>query len=288
MSLIVDINPVPWEILELVKARILKNRSKRQPQEQLGELKRAMSLRPGPLSRKRREEEPSFVSSEETPYIVVVTGGQYGHKYLSDVSTVVWFDYRNVPPTTAIDTVGYTYSDIGNVTVKFNGITVKELENPGVDNFIAYLFVWVENINTQKDIQANFDLRYANTYENQESTYYAVPNSEIFGTTGIPAGQTPTGRKTSPNPNVPYLVKLSWKIVFIDSSKIAEPGRGDNINLELVPNEPINFKFSYQQNLPNLTIYSGYIDDSKINSIKGSTLLSNTQSYAVKFLDLNP
>ena len=33
MSLIVDINPVPWEILEQVKARILKNRAKKQKRQ---------------------------------------------------------------------------------------------------------------------------------------------------------------------------------------------------------------------------------------------------------------
>jgi hypothetical protein len=80
---------VPWEILELVRARILKNRARQRPQEQLGELKRAMSLRPGPLSRKRREEEPSFVAGEDYRYIFVTTvryDAQYSYGPLSVIS----------------------------------------------------------------------------------------------------------------------------------------------------------------------------------------------------------
>jgi hypothetical protein len=68
MSLIVDINPVPWKILELVKARILKNRAKKENKGldwSRESLKREMALqpmKPGPLLSKRRDE-PSFVSS---------------------------------------------------------------------------------------------------------------------------------------------------------------------------------------------------------------------------------
>lgn len=61
MSLIVQINPVPWKILELVKARILKNRAKKAKKGMdWSDVKRQMSLQPGPLSR-RRKDEPSFV-----------------------------------------------------------------------------------------------------------------------------------------------------------------------------------------------------------------------------------
>jgi hypothetical protein len=68
MSLIVDINPVPWKILELVKARILKNRAKKETKGldwSRESLKREMALqpmKPGPLLSKRRDE-PSFVLS---------------------------------------------------------------------------------------------------------------------------------------------------------------------------------------------------------------------------------
>jgi hypothetical protein len=73
MSLIVDINPVPWEILDLVRARILKNRAekqKRQP-EKGKELRRVMQVDNGILA-KQRWEEPSFIGGGKTPYIAFV------------------------------------------------------------------------------------------------------------------------------------------------------------------------------------------------------------------------
>jgi hypothetical protein len=72
MSLIVDINPVPWEILDLVKARILKNRAnrqKRQP-EKPGELRRVMQVDNGLLA-KQRWEEPSFIMEDIVKSIVI-------------------------------------------------------------------------------------------------------------------------------------------------------------------------------------------------------------------------
>jgi len=66
MSLILEVYPVPWKILDLIKARILKNRAKKSKTGiDWGEdLKREMSLQPGPLSRRRRDE-PSFIYSQE-------------------------------------------------------------------------------------------------------------------------------------------------------------------------------------------------------------------------------
>jgi hypothetical protein len=62
MSLIVDINPVPWKILDLVRARILKNRAKKAKKGidwSKETLKREMSLQSEPLI-SRRKDEPSF------------------------------------------------------------------------------------------------------------------------------------------------------------------------------------------------------------------------------------
>jgi hypothetical protein len=78
MSLIVEINPVPWKILALVKARILKNRAKQKKQGMnwsTDELKRAMSLQPHPLS-KRKKQEPSFIM-ENGIYQVFSLGEHY-------------------------------------------------------------------------------------------------------------------------------------------------------------------------------------------------------------------
>jgi len=75
MSLIVDINPVPWKILELVKARILKNRAKKENKGldwSRESLKREMALqpmKPGPLLSKRRDE-PSFVTGAVRNYTI--------------------------------------------------------------------------------------------------------------------------------------------------------------------------------------------------------------------------
>jgi hypothetical protein len=65
MSLIVDINPVPWKILDLVKARILKNRAKKAKKGldwSKETLRREMALTPAPLISRKRDE-PSFINS---------------------------------------------------------------------------------------------------------------------------------------------------------------------------------------------------------------------------------
>ena len=72
MSLIIDINPVPWKILDLVRARILKNRAKKAKKGvdwSKETLKREMSLQPGPLSRRKRDE-PSFISSPTATFVI--------------------------------------------------------------------------------------------------------------------------------------------------------------------------------------------------------------------------
>ena len=80
MSLIVDINPVPWEILEQVKARILKNRAKKQKREpdKGKELQRVMQVDNGILA-KQRWEEPSFIGGGKTPYIAIVISDRRGY-----------------------------------------------------------------------------------------------------------------------------------------------------------------------------------------------------------------
>ena len=67
MSLIIDINPVPWKILDLVRARILKNRAKKAKKGvdwSKETMKREMALQPGPLSRRKRDE-PSFIPGSQ-------------------------------------------------------------------------------------------------------------------------------------------------------------------------------------------------------------------------------
>jgi hypothetical protein len=73
MSLIVDINPVPWEILEQVKARLLRNRAKKQKRqpEKGKELRRVMQVDNGILA-KQRWEESSFIGDASIARIVVL------------------------------------------------------------------------------------------------------------------------------------------------------------------------------------------------------------------------
>jgi hypothetical protein len=74
MSLIVQINPVPWKILDLVKARILKNRAKKAKRSgdwSKERLRREMSLQPVSLL-KRKREEPSFTPSGSIHYSISI------------------------------------------------------------------------------------------------------------------------------------------------------------------------------------------------------------------------
>jgi hypothetical protein len=72
MSLIVGINPVPWKILDLVRARMLKNRTKKAKKGldwSKETLRREMALAPAPLISRRRDE-PSFVLSQSATFVI--------------------------------------------------------------------------------------------------------------------------------------------------------------------------------------------------------------------------
>jgi hypothetical protein len=86
MSLIVDINPVPWKILDLVRARILKNRAKKAKKGtdwSKDRLKREMSLQSAPLL-SRRKDEPSLILSIDLISITIEYSWQTG----ADLDTV--------------------------------------------------------------------------------------------------------------------------------------------------------------------------------------------------------
>jgi hypothetical protein len=111
MSLIVDINPVPWEILDLVRARILKNRAKKQ-KRQPGELRRVMQANNGILA-KQRWEEPSFIGDNDVPFIIIYKKIEKKYNYIND-----------------------------NFTIKLNGATLGNVNFPLEDNYIMYFFIW--------------------------------------------------------------------------------------------------------------------------------------------------
>lgn len=216
MSLIVDINPVPWEILELVKARILKNRAKRQPQEQLGELKRAMSLRPGPLSRKRREEEPSFVGQGNTPYFAFLISG---NPTVEKIERTFKPGYENLMPYETDDRFNYNviYKPAGSVTFKLGGTVLGDIVSTGSANtWLAYLFIWSDNHETQKDLINSDKTFTSGTYSVREFVPINFNDANI-----------PTERQIT--------AVFDWKIIVIDKNKLLEPGPGDRLKLELLP-----------------------------------------------------
>lgn len=112
MSLIVDINPVPWEILEQVKARLLRNRANRQKRQpdKGKDLRRVMQVDNGILA-KQRWEEPSFIG-----------GGADGY--------IVFFNSNKVPDD--------------NFTIKLNDVTLGDVDF-SLSDYKAYLFTWSED-----------------------------------------------------------------------------------------------------------------------------------------------
>ncbi len=92
MSLIVDINPVPWEILDLVRARILKNRAKKQKRkEKPGEERNLRRVTPADIGllAKQRWEEPSFIASEPIFRISVAFDWNRYPGYVSSPATTI-------------------------------------------------------------------------------------------------------------------------------------------------------------------------------------------------------
>jgi hypothetical protein len=106
MSLIVDINPVPWEILEQVKARLLKNRAKKQKRqpEKPGELRRVMQADNGILA-KQRWEEPSFIGGRDRVFVIRAGG------YISYTRFGVW----QVPTSYTIKVNGKIIGDVNRL-----------------------------------------------------------------------------------------------------------------------------------------------------------------------------
>jgi hypothetical protein len=129
MSLIVDINPVPWEILDLVRARILKNRAKKQKRQpgKGKELRRVMQVDNGILA-KQRWEEPSFVGGRDRVFAI---------GFISDALYFPGF-FVQIP-------VSYT--------VSINGQTLGNVNFPLILNKRqSYFFIWSPDENDKTEI----------------------------------------------------------------------------------------------------------------------------------------
>ena len=122
MSLIVDINPVPWEILEQVKARLLKNRAKKQKRqpEKGKELRRVMQVDNGILA-KQQWEEPSFIGGGGTPFLAILKG-------------------------IANQTFAFTLT--------INDVLVAEIDFREMGNKKGYILLWTNNENDEESIKS--------------------------------------------------------------------------------------------------------------------------------------
>lgn len=131
MSLIIDINPVPWEILDRVKARLLKNRAnrqKRQP-EKGKELRRVMRVDNGILA-KQRWEEPSFIAGDNRVFAIGLRPHNSAREYI--VQFPVSF------------------------TVSVNGQTLGNVNFPLILNRTqSYYFIWSQDENEKTEILNN-------------------------------------------------------------------------------------------------------------------------------------
>jgi hypothetical protein len=126
MSLIVDINPVPWKILDLVRARILKNRAKKTKKGTMGSkerLNREMSLQPGPLSRRKKDEASFIAFNDFTPYIGLVTDNPLFQ---------------------------------GDFTLYLNGTRLGDGVSAS-DQAVGYLFIWSENTEYHESAKKNMN-----------------------------------------------------------------------------------------------------------------------------------
>ena len=134
MSLIVDINPVPWEILDLVKARILKNRAKKGKEKGKsrdkegrqglidGAARRRPIQRPVGLLAKQRKDEPNFILSGDTAYIAFIRK--------------------------------YAYLPHDSYSIKLNGIPSGNIDFSAIENrnIFSYLIIWSNNADEQKKV----------------------------------------------------------------------------------------------------------------------------------------
>jgi hypothetical protein len=129
MSLIVDINPVPWEILDLVRARILKNRAnrqKRQP-EKGKDLRRPMQVDNGILA-KQRWEEPSFIGGPDRVFAI---------GFFAPIGDVIYPGFQ-LPVSYTVSVNGQT---LGNLNF---GLTLNRSQ--------AYYFIWSPDENDKTEI----------------------------------------------------------------------------------------------------------------------------------------
>lgn len=291
MSLIVDINPVPWEILDRVKARLLRNRTKKSKQQakKPEALRRVMPVDDGILA-KQRWEEPSFIFTGEDriPYIVIVVGGPDSRRviksrpklefnyvslaegpdapysYVPDPSSEGgWFFGMWVPSYIKIYynfVQNYTYlgtpvyETIGDITVKLNELTIGVLTPPPIDTFIAYLFTWSNDSETHENIKKTIaNNQYGERIARKEFTITTIAPTSKSGAYDI---VTPPSDEDSSY----YLIKLNWQVIVIDDVIVSEPEIEQELQLSLIPESIGGQRYGDSENKRNTAIHYGFID----------------------------
>jgi hypothetical protein len=198
MSLIVDINPVPWEILDLVRARILKNRAKKQKRqpEKPGELRRVMQVDNGILA-KQRWEEPSFIGGGGTPFLVILK-----------------------------ELANQTFA----FTLTINDVLVAEIDFREMGNKKGYILLWTNNENDEESIKSfigpsrvefieegylgrfyDYTLDFTNPY----NFFSLVENRVLTGYRGVNL--------------IPYTLFWDYTVITINGN---EPSPGSSIDIE--------------------------------------------------------
>jgi hypothetical protein len=205
MSLIVDINPVPWEILDLVKARILKNRAnrqKRQP-EKPGELRRVMWVDNGILA-KQRWEEPSFIGGEDFPFLYILK--------------------RSI----GVGGINSTFA----FTLKINDVFVAEIDFKEMGKSKGYILIWSNNETDVKSVKSYLgQSETVRIYEGYLGRFYDQYEDRANPYQQLVAGQVPyyvTAYRGVDSVNVTLL--REYTAIILNQS---EPRPGDIIDIEI-------------------------------------------------------
>jgi hypothetical protein len=235
MSLIVDINPVPWEILDLVKARILKNRAnrqKRQP-EKPGELRRVMQVDNGLLA-KQRWEEPSFIFGGDFPFLYILK------------------DSRGVGG------VNSTFA----FTLKINDVFVAEIDFKEMGKPKGYILIWSNNETDVKSVKSYLGQSATfRIYEGYLGRFYDQYEDKANPYEQLVAGLVPyyvTAYRGVDSVNVTLLQE--YTAIILNQS---EPRPGDIIDIEIKVTYTAQFlrRISLPNGLPNYaSIYGGFME----------------------------
>jgi hypothetical protein len=256
MSLIVDINPVPWEILDLVKARILKNRAnrqKRQP-EKPGELRRVMQVDNGLLA-KQRWEEPSFIFGGDFPFLYILK------------------DSRGVGG------VNSTFA----FTLKINDVFVAEIDFKEMGKPKGYILIWSNNETDVKSVKSYLgQSETVRIYEGYLGRFYDQYEDRANPYQQLVAGQVPyyvTAYRGVDSVNVTLL--REYTAIILNQS---EPRPGDIIDIEIKVTYTAQFlrTISLPNGLPNYAYISGGFMESGADPLPGDA--SNIEPGELDFV----